>query len=234
VKAPMLSRNSLRSELQRTRLSLDLLFDRRVVVFASVYLMTLLYGVTQAVTEPKTFFYGEVFLVPLLLIGIPVLSDCIALERRAGSLDLALSSPGARMYFVRRIGALVGAAMIQGWLLLLIEWGFVTSRRYPVWMYLVQVVVVSALFGSIILFWAVRLKSPGAVVFATCLTILALKPWFFSNPVGFDVNQVTGRFAFPFEVYATFLKNNLVLGSATVVFTLYAHRRLARPESLLS
>jgi hypothetical protein len=152
-----LSGISLTSELQRIRLSLDLLLDRRAVLFGSVYLMVLFVGVLQAVMGEKTFFYGQVFLTPLLLIGIPALSDCIALERRAGSLDLALSSPGAKMYFVRRIGALVGAAVVQGWLLLWIEWAFVSPRRCPVWMLFVQVVVVSALFGSIVLFWAVRL-----------------------------------------------------------------------------
>jgi hypothetical protein len=225
---------SLRSELQRTRLSLELLFDKRAFVFGGVYLVVLFLSLVSAVMGERTFFYGEVFLVPLLLIGTPVLADCIALERRAGSLDLALSSPGAKMYFVRRIGALVGAAVVQGWLLLFVEWAFVSTRRYPVWMLLVQVVVVSVLFGAIILFWAVRLKSPGAVVFAASLTILALKPWFFSDPVGFEIDQMTGRFALPFEAYSTFLKNNLVLASAAIVFYLYAHRRLARPESLLS
>ncbi|HNJ78742.1 MAG TPA: hypothetical protein PKX56_05255, partial [Marmoricola sp.] len=37
------------------------------------------------------------------LIGAPVLSDVVDLERRAGSLDLALSSPGADLYFERRL-----------------------------------------------------------------------------------------------------------------------------------
>ena len=91
----------------RIRLSLRLLTERRAALFITVDAMFLFAGVMigLAGTGSVTEFWLPLFVMPLLVVGVPMLTDTVAVERRSGTLDLALTSPGARFYFERRVGA---------------------------------------------------------------------------------------------------------------------------------
>src|SRR4051812_32481667 len=106
----------------RIRLSLRLLTERRAALFIAVDAMFLFAGVMigLAGTGSVTEFWLPLFVMPLLVVGVPMLSDTVSVERRSGTLDLALTSPGARFYFERRVGAVVVAAVVQGWLTMLL------------------------------------------------------------------------------------------------------------------
>ena len=106
------------SEIARVLLSLRLLTERRAALFITIDALFLYSGffIGLAGTGSVTDFWLPMFLMPLLVVGVPMLSDTMAVERRSGTLDLALTSPGARFYFERRVGAVAAVAMVQGWL----------------------------------------------------------------------------------------------------------------------
>lgn len=214
----------MRLFLRRLGLSLELLLERRAGIYLTVDGL-ILFGVLVGVLvggEPEQFYMAA--LLPCLIVGVPILSDAIALERRAGSLDLALSSPGASYYFERRVLVLCVVMAVQGCLvLLLIRFAIAPFFVLPV---LVQTLVSSSVVGAAVLFWAVRLRGPGAVGSATLMTLGACGPWLLANPIHRGWMTV--------DECIDWLKTNLVLGLAAVVLYLYARRRLTRPERLLS
>ena len=100
------------------------------------------------------------------------------------------------------------------------------------------VVVVAALFASIVLFWAVRVRSSGAVLVGSLLTAALLSPWLFHNP--FPPRLVAFGEAAPIDtlrgipvVVLEWLWTLAVLAAAAVILFLYARQRLQRPESML-
>lgn len=221
---------SARSTLRRLVLSVGLLLGRRAVLFvAADLLLILVFGTAML------FGGGDPWVLVMatyLLIGVPVLSDAVDLERRAGSLDLALSSPGADDYFERRVGSFLAVLTIQAWLLLVV--GFLFVSGFPLAPALVQAALGALFLGAATLFFAVRLKSAGSVMFGTYVAVLAFSPWFFGSPV---VNGVGRRSWIPLVLVTEnldFATRNAVLASATALLYLYARRRLSRPESLLS
>src|SRR5262249_51807497 len=131
--------------------------------------------------EPGAMWSGVV-LPPLLLLGLPALSGVVDLERRAGCLDLALAAPAVEAYFVRRTAAVCAVRCAQGSLLMLADW-LHESASFPLLSVVLQAAVVSLFLGAASLFWAVRLKTAGAVWLATMATLAALGRWFFFNPV---------------------------------------------------
>lgn len=166
-------------------LSLRLLLGRRLGLFAAVDALvlggSLLSMLLESNGEPAEL-YRSIFLFPSLILALPALAGILDLERRAGCLDLALSSPSAEGYFLRRAGAVCAAAALQGWLMMLLGWVFY-GFSFPILTTLVQILAVSLFFGAVSLFWAVRLKTAGGVWLATIVTLAILGKWFFFNPI---------------------------------------------------
>ena len=226
----------IKSALRTLRTTLDLLLGKRLRLFAVadalVIAWTFLGMLIDAGDEPQAV-YRQVVLVPMLILGLPALSGLVEVERRAGCLDLALSSPAVERYFLRRAVAVSLVMALQGWLLMLVTW-LREEQSFPLVSCLAQVVVVSAFLGALALFWAVRLKTAGGVWLASIATALALQRWFFHNPVP-DRHFGIHAALFPREeALIDWTVSVAVLGSATVLLYFYARRRLRRPETMIA
>lgn len=226
----------MRDLLRSLLLSLRLLLGRRLGLFATIDALvlggSLLTMLLQSEGEPAEL-YRSIFLFPSLILALPALAGIVDLERRAGCLDLALSSPSAEGYFLRRAGAVCAVAAAQGWLMMLLGWvagGF----SFPILAALVQIVAASLFFGSVSLFWAVRLKTAGGVWLASIVTLVLLGKWFFFNPIPPRYGARFGAFLPGAEAALPWLGSVAVLIAGSALFFLYARRRLRRPELILS
>lgn len=216
----------------RMKMSLALLTERRAALFAVVDSFFLFAGVNATFlggSGSGRDFWIPSFLLPILILGVPLMADAVAVERRSGTLDLALTSPGVRLYFERRVGAVAVLMIVQGWLVLLLATAL--THDFPLVWPVVQVVIVVAFITAVTLNWTLRLKSAVGVVFTTYATCLAFLPWLFSNPIHPPTEMPEGRMVL--GDYIDFAQQNLVLAVAAAVFYLYAQQRLARPESII-
>ena len=225
----------MRSALRSVKLSLELLLGRRLWLFAGIDALIILSAILGMLLgdggEPAGI-YTWVILMPFLVLGLPALSGIVEVERRAGCLDLALSTPGAVRYFVRRAAAVCGFMAVQGWLLSVLD-GLYEGRGFPLLASLAQITAVTLLLGALALFWAVRLKTAGAVWLASMVTLVVLRPWFFRNPIPDVYFSQFGPWLPGRDEALPWLGSLAVLGTATILFSLYARRRLRRPESML-
>lgn len=218
--------------LARMRMSLALLTERRAALFATIDAFFLLAGVNATFlggSGSGRDFWIPSFLLPMLVLGVPLMADAVAVERRSGTLDLALTSPGVRFYFERRVGVVALLMILQGWLVILLARAL--TPNFPLSGPLVQVVFVVAFLTTTTLNWTLRLKSPVGVVFATYGTCLIFLPWLFSNPIHPPTEMPEG--VMNLGDYIDYAQQNFVLAVAAAVFYLYAQQRLARPESII-
>jgi hypothetical protein len=225
-----------RRSLRSAYLSLSLLLGRRLVLFALIDALVLLYLLYSMLLESEGdagSLFRYAFLLPSLLLALPALAGLVDLERRAGCLDLALSSPAAEAYFVRRAGAVCAVIAVQGFLVMLLGW-LVTDQGFPLLPPLLQIVVVSLFLGAVALFWAVRLRTSGAVWLASAATVALMSPWFFISPIPPRFLAHYGRFLPGVEEALPWLRSLAVLAAGAALFYLYARRRLRRPERMLS
>ena len=219
-------------ELRRSLRSLSLLMEKKAWVFLWIDAVFLLFSfiVTLVGSEGSgdNEFYTPMVLMPYLFLAIPLLSDAVAAERRAGTLDLVLSSPGARFYFERRVGAFALVMLMQGWFVTIICRIF--GSPFPLLPALVQELVICFFIASTVLFWALRVRTPASVLFASLATVLLVSPWFFSSPVfnGVPLTLLAG------EEILRWVKQNLVLVFAGTVLYLYSLRRMSTPEVILA
>lgn len=220
----------IRSVLTRMKMSVMLLVERRVLLFTVIDCAFLFFGFSAALMGSgyASQFYPFLFLAPALLLGVPMLADCVAVERRSGTLDLALTSPSAGWYFERRIASGCALVLLQGWLTIVLMRA--VSEPFAVRWAMAQMVVVTTFLGATVLNWAVRLRTSGGVVIATYATTLVFAPWFFSNPVRSGYEFQREMDAADILEWAT---NNVVLLGAAVIFTMYAAQRLMRPEEIV-
>lgn len=220
----------LRNSLLRVRLSLALLTERRAALFIGIDLMFLFSALLAGLNGGSaTDFWMPLVVLPALVIGVPILSDTVALERRSGTLDLALTSPGATFYFERRAAAVAVLAIVQSCLCILIVRAF--SEPFALSGPLFQAVSVALFLSAVALNWAVRLRGSGAVMFATFATAAAFTPWLFSNPIH-PPTSMNGPMTWP--EMAAWAGNNLVLLAGAATSCLYARQRLARPELMIT
>ena len=219
------------SELTRARVSLALLTERRAALLIAVDLFFLFAGLVLSFSQSGSVrdFWFPLFLLPSLFLGVPIMADAVAVERRSGTLDLALTSPGARLYFERRVAAVAALMIVQGWLCVFLT-RLLNSAAFPLSGPLAQVVSVSLFITAVTLNWSLRLKTSGAVIFATFAAVLAFAPWLFSNPIH-PPTEMNGPMTAADIV--DYLQQNLVLLAAAAVFYLYALQRLSRPESII-
>jgi len=226
----------MRDLLRSTLLSLRLLLGRRLGLFAAIDALVVGIAILQMLLEgegdPRDL-YRFVFLAPALILALPALAGMVDLERRAGCLDLALSSPSAEGYFLRRAGAVCAVTVVQGWLVVILGW-LINGFSFPVVAPAVQVVLISAFLAAVSLFWAVRLKTAGGVWLASMVTLSLLGKWFFFNPIPPRFGAKYGAFLPGAEESLAWLGSVAVLAAGSVLFFLYARRRLRRPELILS
>lgn len=216
----------------RARVSLALLTERRVALLLTVDGFFLFGGLILSFSQSGSVrdFWLPLFLLPSLFLGVPIMAEAVAVERRSGTLDLALTSPGARLYFERRVGAVAVLMIVQGWCAV-VATRLLNPAYFPMSGPLIQVIFVSLFISAVTLNWTLRLKTAGAVIFATYATVLAFAPWMFSNPIRPPQEMATGAMTLP--DYVDYAQQNLVLAAAAVVFYLYAVQRLSRPESII-
>lgn len=217
--------------LTRVRHSVALLTERRGLLFIVLDALFIFAGVMMALmgSGSSMAFYFPLFLLPAGVVAVPIIADAVAVERRSGTLDLALTSPGARFYFERRIGAIIVLLVLQGWMGMFLARA--THEYFPLSGPMVQIVVVSLFIGAVVLHWAVRLKTAGAVMFATYATALCFLPWLTSNPIHpptiLDGPMDAGDLI-------DWTQQNLVLGAAAAIFYFYALQRLSKPEAIIT
>jgi hypothetical protein len=230
----------VRAAIERLVYDLRLLLGRRLGWFVAVDAAFLLYGVFDALlrssgADDAYRHYLSTVVLPLLVLALPVLSSVVALERAAGSIDLALAARSTERYFARRVLAVCGLFAIQGALLTLLA---PFPRFAPKLVAAVFAVLLPALLGAVVLFWAVRLRSSGAVAVASATTLLLLGRWAFRDPFPArygswgaasegDGLVATARAA------GSVLWSLFVPAAAAGILYLYARRRLRRPETLL-
>ncbi|HEY0514179.1 MAG TPA: hypothetical protein VGH73_19900 [Thermoanaerobaculia bacterium] len=216
--------------------SLRFLLGRRLGLFVGIDAVVVVYSLVAMLLSPEgntIEIYRYLFLYPSVLLALPALAGMVDLERRAGCLDLALSTPAAEAYFVRRAGAVCVLVAIQGTLLVLVGWLY-GERSFPLLPPLVQIAVTSGFLGAVSLFWAVRLRTSGGVWLASAVTVGLMSRWFFFDPT----IRIFGAAHRPFlpdgEEAMPWLGSAAVLALGATLFYLYARRRLRRPERMLS
>jgi len=243
----------LRDALAGTRLgtvllyarnAFELLLERRLVIFLvadGFLVLTGLFVSLEAGVEVREI-YRSTVAFPTILFGIPILAGTVAIERRAGSLDLALAVPSTEAYFLRRVLPVCGFFVVQGWILphfLLILsdswWKVVSSsvQQKTLLMLHLHTVVLAALLGAVSLYWGSRLKSAGGVMVASGLSFAVLFRWIVNPLEAGPVGMAHRWLGVPVDVLAN-VWSLLVLGAATVIFYLYARERLRRPETMLA
>ncbi|HEV2721000.1 MAG TPA: hypothetical protein VG323_13340, partial [Thermoanaerobaculia bacterium] len=171
-------------ELLRARLSLALLTERRAALFIGFDALFLFAGMMMGINGAHASaadFWHPLVVLPALFVAVPILADTVAVERRSGTLDLALTSPGARLYFERRVAAVAALIVAQGWICILAV--RILKEPFPLSGPLAQTVSVALFVAAVTLNWSVRLRTAGAVMFATYATALAFSPWLASNPI---------------------------------------------------
>jgi len=236
--APTLSRRArLRDGFEWAFSCLQLQLGRQLTLVVVLDLVLVGLGVLDALVGPDSSaagLYTGAFLVPLLALGVPALADLVALERRAGCLDLALAAPAGELYFLRRAGVVVALLAAQGTLVMGVTW-IVGGGDFPLLTVMGQLLAVTAFTGAAAIFWAVRLGSAGSVWLATVATVVAAARWTFWVPV---LSATPGQprvgklLPSPWNVW-DWATRALPLVVAGTLLVLYARRRLRRPELLL-
>jgi hypothetical protein len=217
-------------------LALRFLLGRRLGLFVAIDGLVIGYLVLLMLLDPegnRIEVYRFLFLYPSVVLALPTLAGIVDLERKAGCLDLALSTPNAEGYFLRRAGAVCGLVAAQGTLLVLFGW-FLDDRAFPLLPSLLQIVVVSAFLGAVSLFWAVRLRTSGGVWLASAVTVAAMGRWFFFDPTARETGTAHRSFLPQLEDALPWLASAAALALGATLFYLYARRRLRRPERMLS
>lgn len=172
--------------------------------------------------------YVSLVIIPLVLLGSMILSETIALERDAGTLELALTAR-SRYYFEWHVGVIIILLMAQGWTAMIFSRLFID--RFPLTLALIQTTTISIFFGAIALFWMTRLRQAGSVLFASILTFLLLGKWTLSNPISVFGDTYVGieRAAF-----FAWLSPNLFFIFGSAILYAYARRALRNPETLMA
>ncbi len=211
----------------------QLLLDRRLWLYLAGDAFFLFAGLLEAIEsmgkqDLLEQIYPWVVVMPMLVLGLPAMSGVVALERRAGSLDLALAVPSTEGYFLRRIAPVCALMVVQGWIVLLL-----TAEGWTLVRALYQCMATAALLAALVLFWAVRLKTSGAVLVASIMTIALLSPWIFYHPTRSTLGLATDFMGISLLVLAWCWKAAVQTLTA-VILLLYARQRLRRPESMLA
>ena len=162
---------------------------------------------------------------------MPILADAVAVERRSGTLDLALTSPGARFYFERRVAA-VAVLMIVAGMARRCSSRTRIAPSFPLSGAFLQIVIVVVFIDASYapLDAAPEERGRGDVRDVRHLRS-RFTPWLFSNPIHPPTEMPNG--AMTLDDLIDYAQHNLVLAAAAAIFYLYALQRLSRPESII-
>jgi hypothetical protein len=233
----MADARALRESLGWARSCLELQLGRQVllVVVLDVVLLGLAALSALEADAPGVQVYAGACLVPLLALGVAALADLVALERRAGCLELALAAPAGELYFLRRVGVVVAVLLAQGTTVMTLAW-LATGAEFPLLTVLAQLAAVTLFTAAVTLFWAVRLGSAGGVWLAAIASFFAAGRWTFWVPVALPEPggpHLGKLLPDPWGVWEC-VTHTLPLLIASALLLLYARRRLRRPETILA
>lgn len=223
--------DTLHGSLMRLRYSAELLLEKRLWLYLAADGFILFLGLFNMLGEggEDSDFFIQMVLMPYLLVGLPTFSGVLALERRAGSLDLALAVPSTERYFLGRLVPLCMFFALQSVILLLL-W---VEDSGNLLRSMTQSVLVILLLAAISLFWAVRLQTGGAVLVASILSVGLLSKWVFHSPMIDRFGGIPAKFLGVPVPLLEWAWNALVLALATFILFQYARARLRRPETML-
>ena len=219
------------TEIRRTLLSIGLMLERRMVLIMVVdglILFTMLISVMTGGGGSPELYRGAV-LPATIVVGALLLGDLVAVERRSGTLDVALTSPGAGLYFERRALSVAVLIFLQALVVLLFARLFLDP--FPLLPVVIYSLILCLLVASIGLFWAVRVSSVAAVVIGTIVSTLLLGRWTLADAVSWF--KFGSSVHWSREGMIAWLQGLAVLGVSSILFYAYSRRRLSRPESLL-
>lgn len=240
-------RRRLSVVLRQSVYAVELLLERRLLLFVAADLIVVFQGLLSALLGDSRLegLYRSMVLLPVLLLGVPAAASAVALERRAGSLDLALAVRSTERYFVRRVAPVSAFLLAQAWLLLFVAYLIVhenklfdhllSEKGFYVLPIMLHVALTALLTGAVTLFWAARLSTTGGAMMASFATLFALSKWIFASPVLAGLGP-TGTWLLGVvpPVLLELGWNLSVLALAAVLFFLYARERLRRPETMLA
>jgi hypothetical protein len=224
-----------------THNAFDLLLERRLILFFVIDGFLVFVGslVSLETGGRVESIYSSVVVYPTMLFAVPILANVVALERRSGSLDLALATPSTERYFLRRVLPICGFFILQGWILPHIvllssgAWGETVNVKLATFLTLhVHIAIVSLLVGAVCLYWGSRLQSTGAVMVASGFSLGLLQKWIFNPLAEVPFGMVHTWLGISVHVLAQ-TWSLVVLTVATFLFYLYARERLRRPEVML-
>jgi hypothetical protein len=230
--------------LRRAVDDFELLLEGKLAIFLVGDFLAIVWGIYTALGSGGKIhqFYAPGVVLPLLLVVSSSLSSLVALERRAGSLDLALAAPSPALFFLRRLWPPVALGLLQGWLLLLLSFlesnspANLLAGRATGWEVLLRAAFSSALVAclaaSISLFWATRLRTGGAVLTAVLATLFPHLPFVFTSPLLPPAQLFAKNFWEANSHIFYWLWQMVVLAAAALLFFLAGLDRLRRPESL--
>lgn len=223
-----------RARISAAIYTLELLLERRWWLYLIGDVFLLFYGMLLAIgamsgSDWLAKLYPHLIIAPNLIIGLPALTSIIAVERRSGSLDLALAVSSTERYFVRRVTPVCGLMLLQSWIVLwLIAEGWELLRA------LLQASALALFLAALALFWASRLRTSGAVLAASLGSVVLMSPWIFVDPVTApDLGHADTLFGISLPNLA-WSRHLAVLLLATTILYLYARERLRRPETILA
>lgn len=232
--------------LRRSVYAFELLLEGRLALFVVADLILVFQGLLRALLGNADLdgLYRFLVVVPILVLGVLVTASVVALERRAGSLDLALAVPSTEHYFVRRVAPVCAFLLAQAWLLFFVAYLIIYEKRFFehllsaeglfVLPAMLHAALVALLTGTVTLFWAARISTTGGTAAAAFLTLFALSKWIFKSPILQGLGpSVTWLAGFVPPVLLELVWNLGVLAIAAAIFFLYARERLRRPEKML-
>lgn len=227
--------------LRRVVLDLRLLLGGKLLLFGALDVLLVFSAFFEVMAEGGgiNLVYARVVVIPSLVIGVPALSSVLALERRAGSLDLALAVPSTVRFFLRRASSVIAVLAAQSLGLLLLAYveraeslaAAFTTDLATLARALTQTAAVLLLLPAVVLFWSVRTRSAGAVMVGSAATLLVLMPWVSRPPV--PEPSIDTLLGVPVWILSWGLDLSILV-AAVLVFGLYARERLRRPERLLT
>jgi hypothetical protein len=176
--------------------------------------------------------YVAIVQLPILLLGAAALADIVDLERRAGSLDLALALPTTERYFGARLAAVCLPLLLQSGLLVVFLWIW-EEMAFPLLPALAAAILLVLVVGAAALFWATRIQSAGAVWLATVGFVGLLGRWTLANPIP-ERGTAAGAFFGRAEDVSDLLVNIITLLPISILLILATRRRLTHPASLVS
>ncbi len=229
---------------KQTVYAFNLTLERRLWLFLGLDFMLVVQGLVGALVaggKIDKMLASSVFL-PAALLCVPALSGIVALERRAGSLDLALSTPSTERYFMRRVVPICSLFLLQGAILLSLSY-WESKGVAPLWSFdkgvflliraLLQNFLLHLFVAVCVLFWATRLRTSGGVWGATMVLIMLFRPFLIESPL-LDGSWRSSELFFGVpRPLLTWIWSMAIVALASAILYLYSRERLRRPETML-